>query len=341
MTQAIPCFVLLVLFLFQSRCAQGQHDQKKQDLLISKAIQSSEELCYQGDFAEAQHTLDQMRFTDSLALKPWHRLELNSQFFRVEIFKNDLSQNNVGLKNIVGQLRKNHSLASITENSVSVARYFHVLATAYLYTSQLDSAGYYYGRAQVLFNKCCDYYSAAGSRAFLILVRHQQLRRLGDVDQIIHLIPEYEKEIAFAKEADNKLALAYNLRHLGRIYYNQVKDLGKATTLYQASLALRKEIGFQIYIPASHSSMGDIHIARGDCEKATEAYHRSIKAAESLKFVRYMVHPRIKIGDIHREQCVDEQAIKYYRDAHRVASLYKYTAGVDESWKRIVASWNE
>ncbi|MCP5045645.1 MAG: tetratricopeptide repeat protein, partial [bacterium] len=187
-----------------------------------------------------------------------------------------------------------------------------------------------------------ELYKAAGNWSKAAQVRGSQISRLhnrlkaaGEKEKILQLIPKYEKEIQFSEKHNNKYVLAYNTRHLGQIYLNHTRDYKKAIQLFKRSLALREEIGFKLYLPASYSSVGDAALKMGDEQLAIKMYRRSVELAEESGFVRYQFHPRIKIGDVYATSGNTGKALELYNNALKAALNTGYENGIAEAKRKI------
>ena len=313
--------------------AQTFMQEKAFDDFVNQSISISEKLLYRADFDEAQKYL-RLSFFESFALyQTKHQIALISQDSKVQIIKNRIYQKESNQKAVLKRLLNLNSSAGKLQDKAVYADYLFTLGMSYLYNSNSDSAGLYYNDALKVFEELGNDYSAANVRAWLIWVKRNHA--YPDAKKIIALIPEYQKEIAFAAKANNKLALAYNTRHLANIYFYRVKDLDKALELYEESLSLREDIGFRPYIPASHSSVGDVFSQKGDYQKAIDKYLRSIETAEEISFLRFQFHPRIKIGDIYLKQQDHETAKKFYTEALKFASASGYLPGIDEALNKL------
>ena len=329
------CLVLAALLCATASWAQTGVREEAFDMFMSEAIWRSEQLMFNADFDEAQNYLNVEFFQQFSTFSDRHKAALVSQQARIQIIGNVVRHRPEQQQKVLQLLLSISDSADAIRDKSIQARYLATLAWAQLHNSEVDLAEENFRESLRLFEETGDQKGAAGSRAFLVLITHNRLKREGDTDKLLAHIPAYEEEIAFSEASGNRMALGYNLRHLALIYLDQVEDFDRALELYEASLAARGQIGFKPFMPASYSSIGDVLRQKEDYERAIAVYQRSIELADEIDFVRYRVHPRIRIGDIYQRMRNEAQAQVHYERALEVATASRYQAGMDEASARL------
>ena len=151
------------------------------------------------------------------------------------------------------------------------------------------------------------------------------------------MIPKFREQIDFSAK-HSKYALSYNTRHLANIYRIYDIEQREALKLYEESLNLREEIGFKLFIPASHYSLGLVYSNLEMYEEAIKAFKKSIELAEKINFVRYTILPYIELGNIYSAVDASEKAKEFYMKAIKAASKNRYTdKGIDQIIDKIIS----
>ena len=114
-----------------------------------------------------------------------------------------------------------------------------------------------------------------------------------------------------------------------------MNDQKKALNFYQQSLALRQEIGFKPFIPASYFSLGLVYANLGMQELAIEAFTKSIEHATEIQFVRYQCDPYLNLGNLFLSKKNIKKAREYYSKALNIATLHNYSKGIDAASKKL------
>ncbi len=331
----VACTLSLALGTVIAPRAQAEGVADAFDDFVAASIALAQALFYGAEFEEAEKFLQPERFEGSELVEEKHLVALVSQASRIRIVRNRVRQQTSDQEGILANLLDLSAAARGLKDRSVYADFQYTLGMAYLYNTDTEAAGASYGEALRVYEELGDDHGAAMARAWLTWVATSKLYSSGAAEQTVDLIPVYEEEIAFAEKAKNPLALSFNTRHLANIYLFQLEDFDRALELYQTSLALREEVGFLPYLPASLSSIGDVLAEMGDIEGAIAMYAQSIIKAESIGFVRYQIFPRLKIGDLYRSAANHERAREHYTAGLEVASNNQYSNGIEEARKRL------
>lgn len=304
---------------------------------VARAVSRSEALLRRADFDAALAAL-QAAGRDRLdSLTPADRVALASQEARVRVIRDALRQRPAGHRETLDRLISVQMSALGLPSSPVRARYLYALATAHLFNGNHEASLGQCRRARKMFRKVGDDYGEADARAFILMMRQGELRRAGDDRRMIALIPRFEQEIAFAAQAGNLLALAYNQRHLARIHLEQMHDPNSALILFRDALASRVEAGFQPYLPPSYLSMGDAYLAGDDPGNAMAMWRRAMETADEVGFVRHRVLARFRLADLQRDLGEGLQAGNLAREALHIATEAEFTSGIEDATRRLEA----
>ena len=327
--------LLLVIIIFPFGTIIGQNlIYSKTDSLVDVRISLSEESLFDAEFEQAKKSLDSSYFRDLDGIGPKHEILLTVQDIRI-----------TGFMNIVYALKTSHfdnferlnrllALAEKLKTETIQAKYFLAFSSTHRSIGNLDSASIYQEKAISLFRKNNNLEEIAKIRATNISRLHNQLLQEEKKQEILMLIPKYQEEIEFSTSY-SKYALAYNTRHLAQIHRRQTMNYQESLKLFKTSLALRMEIGFKPFIPASHSSLGDVYAEIGECSSAIELYLKSSEIAEKIGFVRYKSDPLLKIGDCYLSQNNKSRAMEYYMKSLDIASANQFKIGIDQATEKI------
>ncbi len=276
----IVLYVTFLVFSFHSALGQTA-GLSKVDAIVALAISISEEALFEARFEEAKQVVDLSYFENITHYKPKHKILLTIQDIRITGFMNIVFAQRT---NNLGNLEKLKALlpfANDLDDYKIRGQYFLALSNAYKSTGKQDSSSTYQEIAVSIFNEIDDFEEIAKIRAGNISMHHNQLLQEDKKQEILELIPKYEKEIAYSK-VHSKYALAYNTRHLAQIHRRQTFNYEEALRLFKFSLDLRIELGFKPFIPASYSSLGDVYMKMGEYTEAIKMYTQSSEIAEEI-----------------------------------------------------------
>lgn len=302
---------------------------------IQHHLDRSEQLFLDGRLEEAQALLDSVDVATAEQLEPATRLLLAAQQSKISVFRGIMSRDRTHYEAALAMLLPHQDVLAdendpnIRANFLSALAYTHIFNT-HVSPTHRDTALALFREAIMLYAEAKDRSGEALARALVIMLRFTRMRTNEDTEGMLALIPEFEAEIAFAQQAGNPMALAYNQRHLAAIYREASGDLDEALRLYQASLETRLQMGFQPFVPASYFSMGEVLANLGRMEAALEMYEQSVKAADAVEFRRYQVTSRLKLGDLLKAKGRLSQARAYYSEALEVAEAGGFQEEVDE-----------
>ncbi len=321
----------VVWFVLAAFPAAGSEPGPGLGVLVAAAIERSEELLYAADLDAALGELRLERFAGAEPLPESCRIDLAAQTAKVQIFRSILAGTPERDEQTLDELLVFSSTADGVTDPALRARFLLVLGKAYLHGRHRDAARRSYSAAAALFEEVGDLRNGAAAHAFALMVEHLKRRAAGDPAKVAELIPAYEAEIERSARVGSRLALAYNLRHFGRIYLETLDQPGKALEPYRRSLELREEIGFRVLLPASYFSLGTIYGRLGRADEAREMLGRSFELADEIGFVRYRFLARMKLGELHQENGEASAASGFYRQALRVAEEDGRKAGVEQA----------
>lgn len=304
------------------------------DSIVSLALKDSESALFDARFEKANEIINLSYFKNFKDFKVEHEIQLLIQKMRIDAIANNVwnKKTNHGA-NLDTLLQFLPDSININDTKV-LGQLFFALSQSYHANQIKDSALIYRDKSLGIYQDIGNFEKIAEIRAYDISVRHNILFHRGDKDQIIELIPEYEKQIEIS-ELYSKYVYAYNTRHLGQIYRRQTLDYKKALQLFKLSLNLRLEIGFKPYLPASYASLGDVYMKMGEDKRAIDMYLESFRLAEEIGFIRFQLYPNLQIGDIYFEKLNNEKAYEYYSKALKLATENNYLSGIDQSNDRI------
>ncbi len=322
--RAIATFVLVLVL---SNSTFGQKNEF--DELVRACLSLSEKFLYKGNFTEAEKCMDTSFFYKFYLCQKKHKVLFQLQKQRIKGFKSILFQLKSESEQSLSILNELSSAIKHLDDKNVVAEFNTALSSLYYSMGRHDSASYYNNKALTLYQETGNKSKEAQIRASILSRKHVALKKNKDKQSVLDLIPDYKKEIDFSRKQKNKYVLAYNTRHLGQIYLNQLKNYDKAMALFSTSLNLREEIGFEIFLPASYSSIGDIADLQKNEKLAIKMYKKSIDLAEDVGFVRYQFHPSIKIGDIYARSNDSKNARVFYENALKSALSNNYQIGVN------------
>lgn len=321
----------LVIFIFPFGTIIGQSlTYSKTDSLVDVRISLSEKYLFDAQFLQAKKSLDSSYFRDLEGFGPKHEILLTVQDIRISGFMNIVYALKTSHFENFERLNRYLALAEKLKNETIQAKYFFAFSSTYRSIGNLDSASIYQEKAISLFRKNNNLEEIAKIRATNISRLHNLLLQEEKKQEILKLIPKYQEEIDFSTSY-SKYALAYNTRHLAQIHRRQTMNYQESLKLFKTSLALRMEIGFKPFIPASHSSLGDVYLKMGEYRSAIEAYLKSVELADEIGFVRYQSYPLLSIGNCYLNQNDKSNAIEYYRRALKNASDNNYQSIIDQA----------
>ncbi len=314
-----------------SSAAAGQiKTQSEVDLIVKLAVILSEEALFDAKFTEARNIVELSYFENIKNLQPKHRLLLTMQDLRISGFMNIVYAKKSNPKKNFEKLQQFLPIVNKLDDPSIRGNYFLAFSNAHRSINNQDSAIIYQNKATSSFTEIQDFQEIAKIRASDISRLHNQLLQKEKTDEILKLIPRYNEEIEFSSRY-SKYALAYNTRHLGQIYRRQTQEFEVALELFQTSLELREEIGFMPFIPASHSSIGDVLKKMGRYTEAIKSYLTSAELAEEIGFIRYQSYPLLSIGDCYLLAGDKTKALEYYTRALKVASSNNYSSDINEA----------
>ena len=326
--------ITLIIFLgvLNSYSLLGQTS--LEDSIVSLTLTLSERALYDARFEEAKEIVKLSYFENFKDYKIEHGILLSIQKMRIDEIANNVFNKKPNYRENLNILLKFLNDSNRIEDTEVLGQLFFTLSQVYLSNDIRDSSLIYHDKSLSIYQAGRNFEKIAEIRAHDISIKHNMLFNNGDKEQIIELIPEYEKEIESSKHY-SKYVLAYNTRHLAQIYRRQLLDYEKALELFKQSLELRLEIGFKPYLPASYSSLGDVYMKMGEDDLAIEMYSESSKLAEEIGFIRFQLYPNLQIGDIYLNKQKTEKAYEYYLKALKLASENNYSFGIDQSIERI------
>ena len=313
-------------------CGPG-NAKKSTDSDAEVRLTKSEDALFRAEFDRALDVVT-LSDTDLSNLSSQHQIQMTLQRFRVESFRNIVRRQSADREAKLNLLLSYSEEAEKIELPDIKAEYYLMLSSTLRSTGSADSAEKYEDRAVTLLTESKNNKRIAEIRANRISRFHNQLLGQGKKEEILKLIPEYHEEIAFSKQ-HSTYALAYNTRHLGQIHRRQTYDFEEALKWFEESLKLRQEIGFKPFIPASISSLGDVHLAAGDLERSIQAYEQSFAEADKINFIRYRVYPRMQIGDIYVQLGDQQQAVTMFEQALDIAIATNYESAEEQLRKRL------
>ncbi len=333
-----PCSIVLLFFFYQITVTQAQiNDNSDFESLVKLSLSLSEKSIYLANFDEAEKYVQISHFEKFEMYQPKHQLALIIQTQRIKSFKNRIKNIKVDQKKELEFLLDLQPILETINDKNTIGDYYSLLASGYFSNKENDLAFHYFDKAMQSFNEIRNFYKIAQTRPSILSLKQTILQREKNDEALKSMVSEFEKEIEFAKKHENIYALSFNTRHLAQIYLRQIKDYEKAKKLFEYSLALREEIGFKPYLPASYFSLGEVAEKMKDDDEAIKIYKKSFELADEISFVRYQYIARIKIAEIFQQQVDINKAKSFYIDALKSASSNGYLTGIDEALQKIEA----
>ena len=313
-----------------------QADINKLDSFVENTITLSEQSLYDASFDDALHFVEPTHYEKFSTYESKHEISLIVQHIRVQSFRARIHQlifnNDEQLGKLLGLLPRAEGI----EDEYVKAKFYTLLSNLYS-RKDIDSCVIYENKAHDLFTKLGDLTSLAVLQATRISRDLSICIRENNKEGALALIPRFREEVEFSSK-HSKYALSYNTRHLANIYRIYDVDQTEALSLYKQSLALREEIGFKPFIPASYFSLGEVYVNLGMYESAIDAYNKSIETAENIQFVRYTILPHVKLGDLYTATGKNDKAKDAYAKALNTASKNSYSEqGINDIIDKIIA----
>ncbi len=123
-------------------------------------------------------------------------------------------------------------------------------------------------------------------------------------------------------------------RHLA--YQHQRRgDLDEALELFQESLRLREEAGFELTRAPALTSIGDLYREKKDHERALDYGRRALTEAQRVGAKRFVVLALISVGETLAASSRTQQAVEHLRRAETTASEIGYVSGERQARRRL------
>ncbi len=329
-------FTLVIFFLLgQYFILEAQiPDFDKLGSKVKQAIVFSEKALFNASFEKAIKKIELSKFENKDSFSDEHKIALLLQKIRIEGYRNILFLVRSNPEERINSLLPLLPAANKLENEELKAKYLLALASTYRTIGKRDSSQILENEAMHLLQQSQNHEALANLKANQISRRHNGHLAKGEKEQILALISSYQEEINYSAR-HSKFAQAYNTRHLAQIHRRQTLNYEESLRLFKISLALREEIGFKPFIPASYSSLGDVYIKMEAYDLAIQAYLKSAKLAHKISFARYESYPYLQIGDLYFQQGEMKKARAFYKKAMKKAQKNGFSSGLEEASEKI------
>ena len=153
--------------------------------------------------------------------------------------------------------------------------------------------------------------------------------RRGTEENMNRAFEYYLRGHRIAQQGNHKLEQSHLARHLGYIYQYR-GDLGKALLFFKESLALRKEIGFKIWVGSAYEPIAALYCQMNDVENALKHYNLACQFLEAVGYKPYLVLTLNALGDLYDSKGQSSEALDTYRKAFNLAKEIKYKEAVSD-----------
>ena len=144
----------------------------------------------------------------------------------------------------------------------------------------------------------------------------------------------YQRSLRIAEEDHLQLEQSYALRHLAAFESN-AGNLESALEMFERSLALRREIGFLIYLPAASLAVGDVLLEMRRYDEALASYGEALESARAIGAARFIVDAGLAIGDVHKAEGRTREARQAYESALAEARERAYADGAQRAFEKL------
>lgn len=144
----------------------------------------------------------------------------------------------------------------------------------------------------------------------------------------------YQRSLRIAEEDHLPLEQSYALRHLAALE-SDAGNLESALEMFRRSLALRREIGFLIYLPAATLAVGDVLAELKRRDEALATYGQALESARAIGSARFIVSAELAIGDVHKAEGRTQDARQAYESALAHARERAYADGAQQAEEKL------
>lgn len=243
-------------------------------------------------------------------------------------------------------------LALTRENTWPRSSAYQGISVNLLWLSDYDSARLYLQWAKAIAEKKRDYADLAGIynslgnillqqgshvealKQYILSAKIQdsllhdpqgQSRALANIGNVQYLIGDFDKSLAYAKEAQ-AISLKHNLpktvafvsQLMGRIYRKQ-KKFDDALVEYNQALSMFKKLGLTREVSETYSNIGNIYFDKGDFKNAREQYEHVIRLTKKSSNLQLLGRVYAAMGFTFYELRQYQTAIAYLDSAQTIA----------------------
>ncbi|HYD79185.1 MAG TPA: tetratricopeptide repeat protein [Paucimonas sp.] len=140
----------------------------------------------------------------------------------------------------------------------------------------------------------------------------------------------YEQSLKIAKANGYKREMSYAHRHLGSLLQDGGK-LEAALAHFLKSHALRREIGYFLYLPPASAAIGEVYMEMKDFPKAIAYFRQAYQEAAESKLDRFAAMYLLRTGDAYKAINDNAAARQHYREAQELASKMNDRGGVEQA----------
>ncbi|MFC2078755.1 tetratricopeptide repeat protein [Candidatus Bipolaricaulota bacterium] len=165
-----------------------------------------------------------------------------------------------------------------------------------------------------------------------ILYQHKADDAETNADTALTLLRE---ACSLAKEAGDRETEAHAMCHIGWVLLRAKGDHRQALAVFEESLQIAREIGWEWFLPPILEAVGVSHYESGDLDKARMYFEETERLAEDAGFERYRFSSPVRIGELLKMKEDIDGARREYERAIEIAKSFGFNAGIEAIQMRI------
>jgi tetratricopeptide (TPR) repeat protein len=177
-----------------------------------------------------------------------------------------------------------------------------------------DQALAYYFKVQELYNKI----EPSGSNPFPLPTLYNNIANIyqtkGDFNSALQY---YEKSLALAEEAGNKIVQGVALNNIGKLYFIDLKQPDQALDYLLRGLKIREETGDKAEIAKSLVFLSGYYYQQGNFEEAKHYSERAIALGREIGSLEVQLSAYTSLSDAEEGLGRFEEALDAYRNYKR------------------------
>ena len=206
----------------------------------------------------------------------------------------------IGLKEAIAQ-----------KDTIFQMRFYRKIGGVKQYSSQYDSAVYYFQLAADIAVSINDDYQEALSR----LNMGNIYTYTNDYDRALHV---FHSSLDPLIERQDTMALALVYNNIGTAYMS-ISVLDSAEFFLKKSIALKKQLDVTVSLGISFTNLGDVYLDQGDFEKAETEYKSALEIFEEEQSTYNISYICIRLSELYINLNQDELSELYLHRALELA----------------------